>query len=252
MKNKIIVLAVFIGCSGFLKAQNNDEQYAKALKFKQAYNYKEALPLYQALLKADSSNVNYLTGGSYCYTKYAFYYLPETEKMKYYTTGGYLAQKALKKEEQNAEAHYVYALALGRIYENASSKVKIGNSKNIKMHCDKCVSLNPKIAGAYHILGRWHRTIAGFNSIEKMMINSFFGGVPEGGSYDDALKSFNAAIALEPKFMLHQYELAATYHEMGRNVEAKIWLNNLLKISPMCEDDIRAKKDAEELLKKLN
>ena len=74
------------------------------------------------------------------------------------------------------------------------------------------ISLNPKLAGAYHILGRWHRAIAGFNVIEKAMINSFFGGVPPGGSYEDALKSFMTAIGIEPKYMNHQYELAQTYY----------------------------------------
>lgn len=233
-------------------AQTNDEQYAKALKFKTAYNYKEALPLYQALLKADSNNVNYLHEASYCYTKYSYYYLPEQEKMNYYNIAGYLARKAIKLSETSGEVHCALAMALGRIYENASSKVKIANSKNIKSEVDRAIQLNPKLAGAYHILGRWHRTIAGFNSFEKIMINSFFGGVPPGGTYEDAIKSFMTAISLEPKFMLHQYELAETYHEMGKDIEAKLWLNKALEISPACEDDIKAKKECEALLKKIN
>ncbi len=246
---KSVAVALLIAITGM--AQTSEDQYAKALKFKTAYNYKEALPLYQALLKGDSSNVNYLTGTSYCITKFAFYYLPEADKMKSYKTAEYLALKAIKINEASADAHYVYALVLGRINENASSKVKIANAKLIKSQLDRTIALNPKIAGAYHILGRWHRTIAGFNSLEKVMINSFFGGVPEGGSYDDAIKSFTTAIGLEPKFMLHQYELAETYHEMGKDVEAKIWAQSALKITPACEDDIKAKNDTEALLKKL-
>ncbi len=253
MKTRTIILKTFlllISISSF--AQTNDEQYAKALKFKLAYNYKEALPLYQALLKADSNNVNYLTGAGYCYVKYSYYYLPEAEKMNYYNTAGYLARKAIKINEASADGHVVYAMALGRIYENASSKVKIGNSKVIKAELDRCIQLNPKIAGAYHILGRWHRTIAGFNTFEKVMINSFFGGVPPGGSYDDALKCFLMAITLEPKFMLHQYELAETYYEMGKKEEAKTWAKKVMDGTPFCVDDEKAKKDCAELIKKLN
>ena len=250
---RIIKLTIFIlFISIYTFAQNTDEQYAKALKFKNAYNYKEALPLYQSLLKSDSNNVNYLTGSAYCYVKYSYYYLPEKEKMNYYNSAGYFAQKAIKLNETNADAHYVYAMALGRIYENASSKVKIANSKMIKSQIDRSIELNPKNAGPYHILGRWHRTIAGFNAFEKAMINSFFGGVPQGGSYEDALKSFLIAITLEPKFMLHQYELAETYYEMGKKEEAKMWVKKALEITPICEDDIKAKKDCEALLKKLN
>ena len=253
MKIKAIVITGIVLLFSICEyAQSNDEQYAKALKFKNAYNYKEALPLYQALLKADSNNVNYLHGASYCYTKYSYYYLPEAEKLKYYNTAGYLARKAIKVNETSGDAHCAYAMALGRIYENASSKVKIANSKVIKAEVDRAIQLNPRLAGAYHILGRWHRTIAGFNAFEKAMINAFFGGVPPGGTYEDALKSFMTAISIEPKFMLHQYELAETYHEMGKDIEAKLWLQKALEINPACIDDEKAKKDGEALLKKLN
>jgi tetratricopeptide (TPR) repeat protein len=246
---KATVLFIFTAIA--VVAQNNEELYPKALKLKTEYKYKEAFPMFQTLLKSDSNNVNYLQFGSYCYTKYGFYYAPEAEKIKYYQSAEYLAKKALKLNEASADAHYVYAMALGRINENASSKQKIANSKLIKSQVDRAIALNPKLAGAYHILGRWHRTIAGFNSIEKAMINSFFGGVPPGGSYDDAIKAFMTAISIEPKYMLHQYELAETYYEMGKEVEAKLWAKKTLEITPLTDDDLKAKKDCEALLKKL-
>jgi tetratricopeptide (TPR) repeat protein len=250
---KILILALTI-LSGFcvLAQSGNDELYKKALKLKTEYKYKEAFPLFQALLKSDSSNVNYLQYASYCYSKYGYYYVvSESEKMKYYKSAEYLAKKAIKLSETSADAHYAYAMALGRINENASSKQKIANAKLIKAEADRSVALNPKQAGSYHILGRWHRTIANFSAIEKAMINSFFGGVPPGGSFEDAVKSFMSAIALEPKYMNHQFELAQTYYDMGKKVEAKLWAQKALEITPTNDDDIKAKKDCEELLKKL-
>lgn len=232
-------------------AQTADEQYAKALKLKTEYNYKDALTAFQTLLKTDSTQINYLTNASYCYTKFGFFFAPEAGKQTYYKTAEYLAKKAIQKNTNNADAHYTYAMALGRINENASSKQKIANAKLIKAEVDRSIALNPKQAGAYHILGRWHRTIAGFNMIEKAMINSFFGGVPPGGSYDDAVKAFMTAIGIEPKSMVHQYELAVTYHEMGKDIEAKLWAKKALEISPVSPDDKKAKTDCEALLKKL-
>ncbi|MFL5764363.1 MAG: hypothetical protein ACJ77K_10525 [Bacteroidia bacterium] len=252
MKRITFTLFLLIALGNAGTAQTADEQYAKAYKLRTEFKYKEAFPLFQALLKSDSNNVNYLCSASYCYSKYAFYYIPsDDEKMKNYRTAEYLAKKALKLNEATADAHYVYAMALGRINENASSKQKIANAKLIKYQVDRAIALNPKLAGAYHILGRWHRTIAGFNAFEKAMINSFFGGVPPGGSYDDAVKAFMTAISIEPKYMNHQYELAETYYEMGKSVEAKLWTQKALEITPVTEDDFKAKKDLEELLKKL-
>ncbi len=253
MKKKLLpallILSLF---SASVFSQGSDEQYAKAVKLKNEYKYKEAFPLFQALLKSDSANVNYLQYASYCYSKTGFFLPSEAEKMKAYKTAEYLAKKAIKLNEASADAHYVYALALGRINENASSKQKIANAKLIKTQCDRSVALNPKLAGTHHILGRWHRTIAGFSAIEKTMINSFYGGVPAGGSYEDALKSFMLAISLEPKYMLHQYELAQTYYDMGKEVEAKLWAKKALEITPSNEDDQKAKKDCEALLKKID
>ncbi len=233
-------------------AQSSEEQYAKALKLKAEYKYKEALPLFQTLLKSDSNNVNYVQYSSFCYSKTGFFLNTEAEKMKAYRTAEYLAKKAIKLNEKSADAHYVYALALGRINENASSKQKISNAKLIKNEVDMAIALNPRLAGAFHILGRWHRTIAGFSAVEKVMINSFFGGVPSGGSYDDAVKAFMTAISIEPKYMLHQYELANTYYEMGKKVEAKLWAQKALEITPSNDDDRKSKADCEALLKKLN
>lgn len=233
-------------------SQSNEELYAKAYKLKLEYKYKEAFPLFQSLVKSDSNNVNYVQFASYCYSKYGYYYTPEVDKIKYYKTAEMLAKKAIQLSETSADAHYVYAMALGRINENASSKQKIANAKLIKSQVDRAITLNPKLAGAYHILGRWHRTIAGFNAFEKVMINSFFGGVPPGGTYEDAVKAFMVAISIEPKYMNHQYELAETYYEMGKEVEAKLWAKKAMEIIPTNDDDIKAKKDCEALIKKID
>ncbi len=252
MKKTILVLLGFVFLVITAKAQDNESLYEKAHKLKLEYKYKEAFPLFQQLLKSDSSNVNYLTDASYLYSKYGFYYISsETEKINYYKTAERLALKAIKLNEKSADAHYVYAMALGRINENASSKQKIANAKLIKYQTDRAIELNSKLAGAYHILGRWHRTVANFSTFEKAMINSFFGGVPPGGSFEDAIKSFKAAIAIEPAFLMHQYELAQTYFDMDRKVEAKVWASQVAAATPHNEDDSKAKKECEELLKKM-
>lgn len=249
---KKLFFVLFLSISAAVFSQSMEELYTKAHKLKLEYKYKEALPMFQQLLKSDSSNVSYLTDASYLYSKYGFYYITaENEKINYYKTAERLAIKAIKLDEKSADAHYVYAMALGRINENASSKQKIANAKLIKAQVDRAIELNPKLAGAHHILGRWHRTVANFSAFEKAMINSFFGGVPPGGSFDDAIKAFKTAISLEPAFLMHQYELAQTYYDMDRKAEAKVWAQQVVSATPKNDDDNKAKKECEELLKKM-
>lgn len=210
--------------------------YKSALKLIEEYKFKEALPRMQLLLKEDSLAPLYLEHTSICYSKVGHTLVNPTTKLNYYHTADYLAGKALKLRG-SAEAHYAKALALGRLNENASSKQKIANSKKIKSETDAALKLDPKHAGAYHILGRWHRTIANFSTMEKLAINTMFGGVPEGGSFRDAEKAFLNAIKYEPVYKLHYYELAQTYKDMGDDKNYKVYLKKALEAPSLTEED---------------
>ncbi len=247
----ILFLMSLITAGAF--AQTPAETFDKAMTLKSESKYKDALPYFQALLKTDSNNVNYLGTGSQVYTRYGYLYMgTDAEKQKYFHIGQYLAIKGIGLDDKNAEAHYAYALALGRINENASSKQKIANAKLIKKEVDRSIELNPKQAGAYHILGRWNATIAGFNAFEKVMVNSFFGGVPPGGSYENAIKAFQTAISLEPKNMIHQMEIATTYYNMGNKIYAKVWLDKAMALPVITDDDKITIQKCKDLRKKLD
>ena len=237
-------------CFVYGSAQSTEELYSKGLQLKKELNYKEGIAVFQRLLKIDSTKADYLQNASFFYSRYGRT-LPESMQMKYYIEGEYLARKAVKANNLDAECHYAYALALGRINENASSKQKIANAKLIKSELDLALKINPKHAGAWHILGRWHRTIAGFGVLEKLAINTLFGGVPPGGSFEDALKSFTQAIIIEPKYKLHQFELAQTYYEMGKKADAKVWAQKALLIPAISIDDSTADVRCKDLLTKL-
>ena len=236
MKRLICLLALLFT----LQAQAQNITLAGALQLKEAKKWKEAFDAFSVLLKSDSTNVDYLTNASYLYSKLGNLKTAEAERQAFFNKALYLAKKARSINPSSAHAHYMIALALGRINEHASNKQKIANAKLIKNECDTAVKLDPKLAGAYHILGRWHRTVAGFNFIEKAMINTLFGGVPEGGSYEAAIDNFSKAILLEPDEMLHKFELAETYRERnndGDDIKANVWYKKVLEMKAKDEDE---------------
>lgn len=237
-------------------AQTYDDIYQKGQKLKSEFKYVEALAMFQVLLKTDSANTDYLNNTSILFCKAGNLQSDEKKKFDYFRKAEYLAKKSIRTDSTTAESHYAYALALGRINENASSKEKVASAKMIKTQLETTLKLNPQHAGAYHILGRWHRTIAGFNAFEKLAINMMFGGVPQGGSYDDAIAAFLNAMKYEPKIILHYYELAVTYEERNSGKEdiisAKKYLKIALDMPSITPDDPETKRKAEELLKKLN
>lgn len=243
-----------IASSQFAIGQDKAAMFENARKLREESKFAESLTLFQALLKGDSSNVDYLHNAAYLLCKTGILKKDEAERQKNFQTAEYLSRKAITLNKNSADAHYTLAMALGRINEHASSKQKIANARVIKTESETAVKLNPKIAGAWHILGRWHRTVAGFNAIEKLMINTMFGGVPEGGSYDAAIECFSKAVEFEPKSLLHSYELAVTYHERGNKMDdvyAKVWLKKTIALPILSEEDSEILKKSKELLKKV-
>ena len=236
MKRLLVILLICISAN--VNAQNSE--LTSALQLKADKKWKEAFDGFSKLLKTDSTNIEYLTSTAYLYCKLGNLKTVESERQAYFNQALYLAKKAAALNPNSAQAHYNIALALGRINEHASNKQKISNAKVIKSECDQAVKLDPKLAGAFHILGRWHRTIAGFNFIEKAMINTLFGGVPEGGSYEAAIDNFSKAILLEPNEIVHKFELAETYRERGNegdDIKAKVWYKKVLEMKAADDDD---------------
>ena len=256
MKNYCFILFVVMlrftsASSQDLKNQNGLYQYA-VKSFKDG-KLDDALSVFKNLLKQDSSNINYLYYTSFLYSKVGYLQKTEELKQQWFHEAEYLGLKAIAIDANSGEAHYVYALSLGRMNEHASNKVKISNAKIIKSEAETAIRLNPDLSGPYHILGKWNQIAAGFNILEKTMIKILFGGIPL-GTYDDAIKNFRKAISVEEGHSITYYELALSYYERnkpGDRQQSLLWVNKAIQLPVRNEDDRFVLEDCNDLLKKL-
>ncbi|MCB9194992.1 MAG: hypothetical protein H6598_02095 [Flavobacteriales bacterium] len=248
---KFLMLGMAFILGSMAYGQTEDELYKLGMKYKKEIDNEKMLQVFKKLVDMDGNNQEYLSHLSFSYSKVGANLDDEALKLKYYAKAKEIAAKSKGIKEGHAFSHYAYALALARENENAKTKTKIANAKEIKAECDIALKLDPNLAGAYHILGRWHRTFAGFNNMEKAMVNTVFGGMPKGGTYSDALKMFQKAIELEPWYMLHVFELAVTYHEMGNDEYAKKYLEKAMKLPRDYKDAELCYKECEKLLAEL-
>ncbi len=249
----ILFFTCIAGTSWSQVGKSEIQKFQQGEKLQQEEKWSEALVIYKDLLKSDSSNIEYLWRTSFMYSIIGFEQKTESSKQDWYEKAAYLGKKAITQHPQNANAHYVYAVALGRMTEFASNKIKIENAKLIKSEAELTIKLDPKTAGAYHILGRWHREIAAFNFFERTMITAIFGGLP-GGTYDESIKHFEKAILLEPMNALHYFELALSYlarDEENDKQNAKNWLIKATQIQVRSVDDKNNKSKCEKLLKEI-
>jgi len=250
-KLKLGLLTLFMGLGVLMSAQTESELYQLGLKYKKEVDNVKMLQVFKKLYDIDAKNQDYLSNLSFAYSKVGSNLDDAELQLKYYAKAKSIASDSKAIKEGHAFSHYAYALALARENENAKTKTKIANAKEIKAECDKSLALDPNLGGSYHVLGRWHRTFAGFSNMEKAMVNTFFGGTPKGGTYKDALAMFQKAIELEPWYMLHVYELAVTYHEMKNDENAIKYLEKAMKLPQTYDDAKKCYKDCEKLLKEL-
>lgn len=252
-KTTTVILALFTGLCAM--AQSNADLMKQGLTLRNAGRSKEALVIFQGLLKQDSNNVAYVEYTSYLIAKvwHDKTDIDASTAAPYYNQALYLAKKAVKLDSNSAEAHYAFAFAVGVINETASNKQQIANAKIMKDQIDACLKRNPHHGGAYHLLGRWCRRLAEFNGVEKFAVKTLYGATLPEATYKDAADAFEKAIVYEPDWLIHYYELAYTYYEMDKYADAKVWLNQAISNTTFKGDDAQDVKDkCKKLLAKLN
>lgn len=249
----IILCAVILvsALNGF--SQSTAELYKTAVALKNKYQFHKSLTIFRLLLSRDSDNINYLNCVAILTCKTLHDDSPPGKPpLDTYRHCEYLAKKSLAIDSNNADSHYAHAFAIAVISEYASRKQQIAIAGIMKSELDKCLKLNPHDAGAYELLGRWFDKLAGFNSVEKLAVKVLYGtSLPE-ATYEEAAEAYQKAILYQPDYILHQYELAFTYHQMGKDADAKVWLQNALNTNYTGDDAQLVKDKCRKLLSELN
>ena len=246
----VSALILFSTVKGF--SQSNADLYKTAVGLRMKGQYHSALAIFKLLLSRDSNNTEYLyyVAVLSCKTLHDDS-KPSDPPIDQYKHMEYLAKKSLGLDSNNAESHYAYAFAIGVVSEYASHKQQIAIAGIMKKEIDKCLKLNPHHAGAYHLLGRWFDKLAGFNSVEKMAVKVLYGASLPEGTYAEAAAAYEKAILYEPEYILHQYELAFVYHQMGKETDAKVWLQNAINSKYAGDDSAAVKTSCRKLLTQL-
>ncbi|MCK4823540.1 hypothetical protein KA005_47755 [bacterium] len=220
--------------------------------FADEWKHEDAAIAYTKALKIDPDNyeANWKAGDQY--TEIADR-LPEKEKRQkeiYFKMAKEFCEEALKVNPDGWEAHFRLSVAFGRLALFRGGKEKIKLSKMVKAEAEKAIQLNPEADLVYHVLGRWHQNVADLSGTLKFFAKVLYGGVPP-ASNKDAVKMFKKAIKIDPNHIEHHLELGRTYKLMKKKPLARKYFQNVLKLTPVDEDDNKFIKEAKELLKKV-
>jgi tetratricopeptide (TPR) repeat protein len=173
----------------------------------------------------------------------------ESAAEQHYREALKLAEAALTVDASSAHAHLARAVAEGRLALNAGTQERVQRSRAVKTHADRAVELDDRLPGAFHVRGRWNREVADMNLLERAVVRTVYGGLPE-ASFEQAVRDFRRAIELE-NVRFHHLELAKTYLKMDRPADARAELETVLDLPAKEPFDQRYKEEAQGLLEDL-
>jgi tetratricopeptide (TPR) repeat protein len=222
----------------------------EAEKLELAFREYDALQKYIEILRHHPANVAVLCRASDLCSRIGHRQTDKTKKIDYFKAAKTYAEVALKLSPQSAEANFVMSVAMGRMAQISSGREKVQYVNEIKRYAENTLKYDPNSFKAYHVLGKWNFEVSNLTSIERGFARILFGGLPK-ASLQDAIRYYEKSRALEPTFAINYLELAKAYHRNKEDNKARDLLKKLETIPNRIEDDVRIKKEGEELLRSL-
>jgi tetratricopeptide (TPR) repeat protein len=219
--------------------------------FDEDFQPAEALKFYLPAEKMEPENVDVLLRIARQYRHLMQDAEEMGEKLKLGATAKSYAQKAVNLEPKNAETHLSMAICHAKMVPILGTRERMEASVQIKASVDKALELNPKQDLAWNILGCWHQKLADIGMMKRALAKVVYGGLPE-ASNDEAVKCLEKAIELNPNRLIHYIELGRTYAQMGREEEAKTYIEKGLAMPNIGKDDPEQKRRGRETLAAIN
>ena len=162
-------------------------------------------------------------------------------------TGFDYARRALEIDDNSAKAHKWYGILIGRVGEIEGTEQKIKNSYKVSEHTLKAIELDPEDDGNYHVMGRWHYTLADLNWFERTLASIVYATPPE-ASFEEARDYFTKAIKKASDEIRHFLWLGKTLVELDDETGAETALNRALAIDAKSDSDQLLQEEAREIL----
>ncbi len=174
----------------------------------------------------------------------------DADKVKSGRTALEYAERAIAAAPNACDPNLSAAICWGKLTPFLGNRESIEATKKIKDYTDRALRADPKSDLGWQILGRWHQSLANLGFATRALAKMIYGGLPA-ASNDEAVKCFRKAMALDSKRLVHVVELGRTYQMMGRDAEARKYLEQGLAMPNRDKDDPETKLRARKSLKEL-
>jgi tetratricopeptide (TPR) repeat protein len=144
--------------------------------------------------------------------------------------------KAAALGPNDSEAQLSPAITYGKMLPFQGKQAQVDTAPLIKEAVDKALRLDPRNDTAWHILGRWHQSLANVGNLKRALGSILYGELPV-GTNEKSVTCFNKAIAINPHRLRHYIQLGRTYAQMGAYDKARKQLMRGLSMPNLEKDD---------------
>lgn len=169
-------------------------------------------------------------------------------RKKYGESSIELAEKAVRKLPDDAEARVGLAAAYGKMLEMVNDQTKVEYSRRVYAEVTRAVELDPNSDFGHLILARWEFEMANLNPVMKGFAQIVYGRFPH-ASKEDAIVEFRKAIQLAPERITHHAEFAKVLDALGEKEAARREWTKVTLLKAIDSQDRRYQAAALERLK---
>jgi len=155
------------------------------------------------------------------------------EGTKFIEKAAKMSEEAASVRPDNAVPHLTLALNYGRLAIQADNRTKVQLCNRVHEQAELATKLDPQDDFAHHALGRWNYEVANINQVVRVIVRHFYGG-DISGSFENAIYHYEKAVKLNPKKLIHHFELAKSYVQVNQKKRAIKCMKKALTCQ--CED----------------
>ncbi len=162
------------------------------------------------------------------------------------------ARRAVTANTAGADGHFMLAVALGRTALALGSRERVKYASEIHAEALAAVRIDPRHAGALHVLGVWNAEIMRLSSFSRFAARTFLGGkVFDQASWAEATRYMETAVAADPGRITHRLDLAKIYADTDQKPKARETCEAAAKMPTVEFNDARYKRECAQLVAKL-
>jgi len=239
-------LLLLLPCSASMGG-TADELLKQGDAHDQMFQAAEALQFYLPAEKMEPDNVSLLLRIARQYRHLMQDATKLDEKLRLGGIAKQYAGRAVTLAPNESEAYLSVAISHAKMVGFLGKAERLEASRQIKTAVDKAIDLDPSKDLAWYIQGCWYQRLAEIGPVQRKLAAIFYTSLPA-ATYEDAVKSLQRAIELNPDRLIHYIELGRTYAQMGRNEDAQRLIKKGLAMPNVDKDDPDTKQRGRETL----